>query len=147
MIKYIYEVMTMKKELTFEEILAYPVERVWEVLQDPADIVVEKNVKVEKKDALHWIEHVNATAFNESEATIHADEHKIIIHTINSKYASETNQIILQVSAQGEDTKLTVDYTVGTTALFNIITMEVLGEKIMHHASNTIVKSIKHKLK
>lgn len=137
----------MKKKLSFEEVVDSPIEKVWKVLQDPSSIVVERNVKVDKDDDLHWIEHCNASVYNQSTAELDSVAHTLTVHTINSKYKSETNDIVLHLQEIGEQTKLTVDYTVGTTAIFNIITMEVLGEKIMHHASNTVVKNIKHKLK
>lgn len=137
----------MKKKMSFEEVLDSPIEKVWQALQDPSSIVVERNVKVEKEDDLHWIEHCNASVYNQSSAEVDSASHTLIVHTINSKYKSETNDIVLHLQEDGEQTKLSVEYTVGTTALFNIITMEVLGEKIMHHASHTVVKNIKHKLK
>lgn len=136
----------MKKELEFCELLPYSLKKVWAVLQQPADVVCEPNVKVEKLSDTQWVEHCSDGASNNSTAHIDEEQHKVVVETVNSKYTTETNVIELVLKETGDQCELHVDYTVGTGAIFNIITMKVLGDKLLHHASKVILKNIRKKL-
>lgn len=141
------EFLLMKKEFSFTQTYDAPFERVWEILCDPSEIVMEHNAHYDKISNTNWIDHTGQNVDNTFNADIDEASHTITIEAINSKYASERNVIVLNAKESDGQTIVSVDYTIGTTAIFNIITMELLGEKIIHHASNVILKHINKKLK
>lgn len=136
----------MKKTYEFHEVLETPMQTVWEVFQNPMPIVSERTKNIDVIDAMHWSETSNGIT-NTSTALIEEATHSIHIKTENSKYPSETNDITISMQEEGGLCHLDIRYDIGTTALFNIITFEVLGKKIGEHVEHTLLKHLKHALK
>lgn len=133
----------MKKAMDFKEIIEFPIERVWNAIQDPSKVTVEWNAKVEKISDTEWNEIVNETSSNHCKATYDTSSYSLHIEAVNSKYDSETNDIKIHLNKASEDTtEISIHYEIGTTAIFNIIAMDVLGKKLVHHAGEVVVKNI-----
>lgn len=138
--------LNMKKTYEFHEVLDTPLEQVWEAFQNPMPIVSESTKNIDVVDELHWSETSNGVT-NTSTAMIDASTHCITIKTESSKYASETNDISIQLHEEAGKCRLDIRYVIGTTAIFNIITFELLGKKIGAHVEHTLLKHLKKALK
>lgn len=136
----------MKKNFAFSEELDFDFDTVWQILQNPESIFEERGGNYKVISATEWVEHSNGID-NISHAVIDQVNHQVTVQTDNSKYDSETVHIVITLTKILEGCKLHVEYTVGTTAIFNILAFEVLGKKLIGHATNTIFKNIEKQLK
>lgn len=130
----------------FENVIEAPMSEVWNILQDPASVISEWNAKIEKISNEEWKEIESNDLYNTMHATF--NENSVHITSINSKYPSESIDILLSLEKIDDaSTKIKVHYNVKTGALFNKISLGLFGDKIAHHVDNVIVKNIKKKLK
>lgn len=130
----------------FENVMEAPIREVWDILQDPASVISEWNAKIEKISNAEWKEIESNDIYNTMHATF--NESSVHIVSVNSKYPSESVEILLMLEKIDESsTKIKVQYDVKTGALFNKISLGLFGDKIAHHVDNVIVKNIKKKLK
>ncbi|MEG0365762.1 MAG: hypothetical protein RR585_02940 [Coprobacillus sp.] len=137
----------MKKTFEFEEDFEASVEQVWNTLIKPSQIVMEKITAYTNTDDLNWQEAPSNGVYNEYHATLDESTRTVHIVTHNSKWDSESNDIVMKVtSIDDSHCHVHVSYQIGTTAIFNIIAIELAGEKLAHHASHTIFKNIKKRL-
>ncbi len=137
----------MKKTFEFDEEIEASLEDIWNILKDPSTVVMEKITQFKKQDNLNWEEVPSNGVYNTYAATLDEATHTLHIVTHNSKWDSESNDIVIKLTDNGNGkTHVHVNYQIGTTAIFNIIAIEVAGEKLAHHASNTIFKHIKKQL-
>ncbi|MEG0981654.1 MAG: hypothetical protein RSA96_07225 [Erysipelotrichaceae bacterium] len=134
----------MEKNYHFSKELTYSVEKVWNALLKPDEIIMEKNAVYEKISNTKWIEHTSETIDNVYQVSI-IENHELLIEVENSKYHGEKNVIDLKVSEKGTSCELSVHYTIGTKAIFNMISLEFLGNTIAHHISNVIMINLEKK--
>ncbi|MEG0959252.1 MAG: hypothetical protein RSC93_12035 [Erysipelotrichaceae bacterium] len=134
----------MEKEFSFNETINYPLKTVWNALQIPDEIVMDKNAVYDKKSKIEWIEHTSEIIDNVY-LVKKIENNQIYIEVENSKYKTEKNSIELKIVANTNTTTLKVTYMIATKALFNIISLELLGKNIAHHISNVIVKNLNKK--
>lgn len=129
----------------FENTINAKIEDIWEVLQDPAEVIAEGNEKIEKESNAKW-KQIVGDSYNEMNAEF--NEYTVHISSFNSKYTEEQNDIFISLEAiDDQSTNVKVHYDIKTTAIFNKVSLHFFGEKLMHHADNVIVKNIKKKLK
>ncbi|MEG0094385.1 MAG: hypothetical protein RR673_09920, partial [Erysipelotrichaceae bacterium] len=122
----------MEKNYHFSKELNYSIETIWNALLKPDEIIMEKNVVYDKISNTKWIEHTSETIDNVYQVSI-IENHELLIEVENSKYHGEKNVIDLKVIENGTTCELSVHYTIGTKAIFNMISLEFLGNTIAHH--------------
>lgn len=137
----------MKKTFEFEEVFEATPERLWEIIKKPSEIIMEKITRFNLTNDLMWEEVPSNGVYNVYEATLDKDNYKVHIVSHNSKYKSESNDIIMHIEAIDDThSKVHVHYQVGTTAIFNIVALEVASKPLSHHVSHTIFHNIKKRV-
>lgn len=136
----------MKKDFTVSEKIAYPLETVWSVIQKPADLHIHGSVRCDRISDTEWIEHTSDQIENRCTATVKPEDYSVEIQSANSKFPEESDDIIITLTSEGEaETVVTIQYSITTTAIFNMVSFKLFGDKIMHFSSNTIFKNIEKK--
>ncbi|WP_028041916.1 hypothetical protein [Candidatus Stoquefichus massiliensis] len=135
------------KTYDFENTIHASIERVWDVLHSPSDIISEWNAKIEPISNTQWKEIADGDLYNVFTASFKNDEYLLHIESVNSKYSSESNNIHINLKAiDSTTTKVSVHYEIKTGAIFNKISLALFGEKLAHHAEKVIMKNIEKKL-
>ncbi|MFR7591933.1 MAG: hypothetical protein ACLUVC_10845 [Longibaculum sp.] len=131
----------------FENTVNGSIDKVWEILHNPSEVISEWNAKIEKISDTQWKEIADGDLYNTFTASFQDEKHLLHIESVNSKYSSESNDIQICLEAiDSTTTKVTIHYIIKTSAIFNKISLALFGDKLAHHADKVIIKNIEKRL-
>lgn len=136
----------MEKESVITRHLNQPVEKVWEVVKKPARLAVHGDVKSTIISDIEWIEHTSSEVDNHCIASIDEATKTVTIQTENSKWESEHDSFVITVKAVDEGCDVTIDFTLFTGAVANVLVMKFAGNKIVESSIDKLLNHIQEKV-
>lgn len=133
----------MEKEKIITEKIARSADRVWEVVKKPSALALHgNNVSTTVISDLEWIEHTSEQVDNRCTATVDESSRTVTIKSESSKYKSEHDEISISVKGDDSGAEVTIDFTLYTGAIANILVFKFAGDKIMEGGVEKMMKHI-----
>ena len=132
----------MEKEKVITKTIDKNADAVWAVVKKPSHLALHGDVKTTVISDLEWVEHTSPEVDNRCTAAVDETSRTVTVKSVNSKYSSESDEISISVAADGEGCKVTVDFTMHTGAVANILVMKFAGDKIVESSVDKMIKHI-----
>lgn len=132
----------MEKERVITRMINKDPNAVWETVKKPSHLALHGDVNVTVVSDLEWIEHTSPEVDNKCTATVDEVSRTVTVKSVNSKYSSESDSIKISVSDEDKNCRVTIDYTMHTGAVANILVMKFAGDKIVESSVDKMIKHI-----
>lgn len=133
---------SMEQEKIITKNISKSADSVWAAVKRPSHLALHGNVNTSVISDLEWVEHTAPEIDNKCTATVDEAARTVTVRSENSKYRSESDEIKISVSGDASGSRVTIDYTMHTGAVANILVMKFAGDKIIESSVDKMIKHI-----